>query len=348
MLNAESFWKDLESFERIASYFKYFSIVVGIGAAALSGYLEYLFFLNVLNSSWRGFLLASVLEGAKLSVSFSLPFIAKGGSVTTQTKLLSRSLIVGLFGLSAVCSLGVFSEQLDQPNAEEVRRSELAELERRRGEIDATYASEKKIIENDFIVASEKAENRYQYTDSEDLLAAKTSYEKMEKELINESNRVVNGVVRGPKYDAKQELLQNASRRLSEAQKQAEAEKRQLDEHRFNELNKLELSRNARFIQAEEKYEKAVAALRENHDGIVKKVYRDDARASNKLLVATVNNIKVTLPDLNALNLGSFTAYISLLIAILLELSIYTTFRIFTEYYNPASKVYKDVQDEKR
>jgi len=128
-------------------------LLVGVALFSVSFLIENLVLKSFFAAPLIALTLAAALELGKAAaiVWHRYLSLSTGGGYPWATRIFSMLFRFGLLGLSVVCSLLYFGVQLDRPNLEAVRATELAavdkELQERLGRLDAEQKNRAEIDE---------------------------------------------------------------------------------------------------------------------------------------------------------------------------------------------------------
>lgn len=297
-----------------------FIVVSGFGAAFASFLMEQQVFYRVTRQPDFSFWIVLILETAKIGthVVYGVFMRRREEAVTTVVLVFVHVFKFLLVSLSCICSLAMVAFYLDRPHLQQVRAEDAGRMERK-------FAADRARLKSARDEKIRMLKRSYEERRGARADALRTYYEprisRLEEELRNEMENVVNGNFIGPRYiefERRKTLLQEEYQGKLAAL--GEADREAMDRlHRGLDGVEAEYGKAAERLTGEERAALAEVAA----DG-----YLDDERVQNKLIVAVLKTINdgILAPMGLSLSQVNFTCLFSLLIAVLLELAIYIAF----------------------
>jgi len=288
-------------------------LLVGVALFSVSFFIENAVLQAFFAAPLLALALAAALELGKAAaiVWHRYLSLSTGGGYPWATRFFSTLFRFGLLVMSVVCSLLYFGVQLDRPNLEAVRSSELAtvdrELQERLRRLDA---------EQEDRGESDETRRRTQYTDTRQVYQRQV--DELETLLRAEMDNVVGGVFKGPRYTELQD-------RLTEARAARDTALSSLSAHQSREA----AEQSSRLSREYTDLRRALIAEAEARSAAVRAAtYDTDDRVNDPLVVALMRmsadviDHQVTPPQ--------FVFIFSLFISLLMEIGTLLAFDTVT------------------
>ncbi|MDM8539105.1 hypothetical protein QUF70_20320 [Desulfobacterales bacterium HSG17] len=309
------------NFSRISwGILEFLFCLIGIGAAFVSFMVEKEVFYQITQKSAFSFWIVLILESAKVLtvIIYGFLFRTKSSEIGFSPRLIIRFFQNALFTLSVICSLALTSFYLDRPNLDKVRSDDVKMIESR-------YHAKHELIQNrhDADIANLMA--RTDQKSNEAYKRLREQYEprinELRAELRMEMDNQVKNDFRGPRYREFEKLLQKY-----------EADYAEKSNALIYEKNALSLKNDTALNREKESLRLAVKELVQWRNLEIKKIrtgrYTDDERANNRLISAVIRTINDGFLSMLGVSVRqvNFTCMFSLLIALLIEITIYASF----------------------
>ncbi len=299
-----------------------FNIAVGIGAFLISLILEYNILASITQRPYSAFILTLVLESAKVMTVVFNRFIEerRGTSVPDSVANLSLFFKAGLITLSLICSVALISKGLDSPNLENLKNQDEKRIQSSFNEKTEFLKSQRRLrLEQMTSEIKEKYEKRHSELDSY-YLPKISETERLRAEEFQNVGR--GGLRRGPVWNEYNRQLESLNRDYKrEKERLRSAENTELEKH----IGKIE-------EQFQRKIEDSMDAKSTALSNIDSSTYESDERVKDPIVAAFLKTMD------EGLNLEieylTFAIFISVLISLLLEITIYLTFNYVVMFYN--------------
>ena len=288
-------------------------ILIGIGAFAISFFLEYVVFVSITNQPDFALFLTLVFECAKVLTIIIHRYVAdkKGYTIPDSVIYLNVFFKTGLVLLSLICSIAIISDDMDRPNLTAVK-------EKDRAVIDGLYSNNLSILINQRDDKFEKitGEIKEKYKNRYEELANyyEPRIEKEESLRDMEFENEINGVRKGVRWA-------EHDRKVKELTSEYKEEKQKLHDTENNELSSYMTSIQNEFqTKIEDLNQKNTTDL----ESLEANTYENDKRVENEIVSAFLMTISEGLGiEMEYLR---FTLLFSILISALLESTIFLTF----------------------
>jgi len=299
---------------------------VGIGAAVVSFFIEHQFVAQITRQALFSFWLVLIFEAAKTGTIFIYGLLRRywNEDLSVSKRVMIRSFQILLFGLSFVSSLGMVAFTLDRPYLDEVRVQDKMQVQKRfadrQKQIDEQHEKNIHTLRQshakEFDMRFERLQARYI-----------PLLNKNRTEYRHEMDNVIGKTFNGPRYKEFERQINRLEAEYRDAlaalyqDKKSAGVRLQQTLNRQREVNAADLTRLSQEQQG--------ALEQIKHDD-----YFGDPRVHNRAaaaLLATLNNGCCNLFGF-ALKQVSFVLFFAVLIAILLEMTIYITLSSFVTF----------------
>lgn len=304
--------------------------LVGLGLFGVSMFIEYRVLQTFLAATIAGLALTVTLESGKaVAIVWHRYLSTQAGIYPTATRIASFAFRIGLLLLSLLSSLLFLANQLDRPQLEAVRQTDLAQLK----------ADKNREIEdlNQRIQQQLDALQKRQQTQESQLAGDYARrIDRLEQQLHAEMSNVVKGQFKGPRY-------RELERRLNRLQQEQETElQKQANQHEQTFVA-LQDMLDRKFAKKREQLEKK---YQQAYNTLLHKRYDNDERVHASYIVSFLSVARAIIPF--QIEPMQFVFAFSLMISLLMELGILVAFDNLTVVLLPAlqNQHHQDLETE--